>query len=219
MQGKIDTMNYDVYMWRDGAQKLPYAMVMGNKYTLKIASLGTYNVQVQSVDGSYKSKVRKIKVMDKNAEIVAGKETNGVADVEIPGKALSMRIKVRSPGRNLVWYGKGAWPKLLFEWDRPETCARDMKYQFVVENSSGKKVFTSNLQDEDFYWTPPLEFSGSYRWRVDGLSCTSPSGAKITQITSTPPRRLTLLRDDIKGLMEKAVADGNFRGTIFIDSL
>lgn len=219
MQGKVDMTNYDVYLWKDGDQKLPYAQVIGNKYTIKVTSFGSYNVQVQSIDGAYKSKVRKIKVLEKNSEIVAGKETNGVADIEVPGKVLSQRIKVRSPGRNLVWYGKGAWPTILFEWDRPETCAQDVKYQFVVENNSGKKVFSKNIEDEEFYWMPPEDFAGAYRWRIDGISCISPKGEKVKEMTGTPPRRLTFLRTDLKGLMEKAVADGNFRGTIFIDSL
>ena len=219
LQGKVDDTNYDVLLWKDGNQKESYAQTVGNKFTVKLNSIGNYNVQVQSVDGAYKSKVKKIKVIDKDAKILAGKETNSVADMEIPGTVLSQRIKVRSPGRNLVWYAKGAWPVILFEWDRPETCTRDVKYRFIVENSSGKNAFSQNLEDEEFYWTPPQDFVGSYRWRIDGISCTSRDGRKVKELTSTPPRRLTFLRSDFKGLVDKALADGNFRGTIFLDSL
>lgn len=217
--GKADTTNYNIYFWKDGEQKLPYAQVIGNKLTVKITKVGNYNVQVQSIDGAYKSKVKKVKIFDKDSELVGGKATSSVAELEIPGTIRSQRIKVRSPGRNLVWYSKSNWPVILFEWDRPETCVNDVKYRFVVENVSGKVVFSQNLNDEDFYWSPPTEFSGVYRWRVDGVSCTSPSGEKVTDLTSTPPRRISLVRSDLNQLLDKSIAEGEFRGTLVIDSL
>ncbi len=217
--GKGDITNYNIYFWKDGEQKIPYAQVIGNKLTVKVTSTGAYNAQVQTIDGSYKSKVKKVKVFDKNSELAGGKETNAVAELDIPGRVLSQRIKVRSPGRNLVWYSKSAWPVILFEWERPETCARDVKYRFIVENASGKLVFSKNLNDEDFFWAPPPEFAGVYRWRVDGISCASPSGDVISELTSTPPRRLSLVRQDLNKLLDSSVSQGSFRGTLVIDSL
>lgn len=217
--GKIDTTNYNIYFWKDGEQKLPYAQVIGNKLTVKVSKVGTYNAQVQSIDGSYKSKVKKIKIFDKDTELIGGKATSSVAELEIPGTVLSQRIKVRSPGRNLVWYSKSNWPLILFEWDRPDTCTKDVRYRFVVENVSGKIVFSQNLNDEDFYWAPPVDFSGVYRWRVEGVSCISPSGEKVTELTSTPPRRVSLVRSDLNQLLDNSVAEGDFRGTLVIDSL
>ena len=219
MIGKADATNYNIYFWKDGDQKVPYAQVIGNKLTVKVSAVGSYNAQVQSIDGAYKSKVRKIKIFDKNSELAAGTEKNGVAELDIPGRVLSQRIKVRSPGRNLVWYSKGAWPVILFEWERPDVCAKDVKYRFIVENVSGKQVFTKNLEDEEIFWSPPPEISGVFRWRIDGVGCVSRNGDKVTELTSTPPRRLSLVRADLNKFLESSVAAGDFRGTLVLDSL
>ena len=217
LNSDTDRSGYEVYFWKDDSPQSVYARVNGTRMTVKASSFGSYNLQVVSADGSYKSKVRKVKIGDqlKSDDVADAEKTPEDLSVE---KTLSQRIKAISPGRNLVWHSKGDWPVIGFEWSRPETCAEQVLYKLLIKSDDGKVVFKRDINREQFLWTPPRNLSGGMTWQVEGLSCMSPDKKKILALSTTPQRRLMLVRGDPAMAISKAIAEPKFRGMIFLDS-
>lgn len=217
LNSDTDKSSYDVYFWRHVEAPRVYARVSGTTYTVKAGAFGLYNAQVVSADGSYKSKVRKIRV-EKQGKL--NEDDDGLpGDDDQVNKVLSQRIKALNPGRNLVWQAQGDWPLIGFEWSRPEICADKMLYRVIIKNADGKVVLKKDALREDFLWAPSNDLSGVFTWQVDGISCMSAKNQLVKTLSSTPIRKLTLVRDDVAKTISTAISEPRFRGTIFLDSL
>jgi len=213
-----DVEKYDLFFWKQGEPKTPYARSHGNKYSVSVSGTGTYYMQVQTPDGAYKSKLRAVEVKLKKEAMKDKAHYSDLGRQEAIKAALNRRIKSLSPDRNLFWYGKGDWPIFGFEWSRPEICSENVVYEFIVNDKNKKQVYKKTLNTQELQWRPPQGFFGQLFWEARVIGCMG-FGKKIVELdVNTIPRKIELARDDDDSSSLRKISAARFNGTLFFDS-
>jgi len=214
-----DLSSYDLYFWRQGQERTPYTRTTGTKAKISVSAPGNYYLQVESTDGSYKSRLRLVKIElakkilnDKPRDI--GKEKQDAVNV-----ALGRRIKPLSPDRNLVWMSKTDWPIFGFEWTRPELCSENVLYEFVVRGPQNKELHKHPTPEQTYQWGPPVGISGLITWEVRVIGCMDAQKNVVKLDINTMPRKIELLRPESTAGSLKKIAQPRFNGTLFFDTL
>ena len=214
-----DLSSYDVYFWRQGTDRAPYTRTTGTKAKVSASAPGNYYLQVESTDGSYKSRLRLVKIdlakkilNDKPRGI--GKEKQDAVNV-----ALGRRIKPLAPDRNLVWMSKSDWPIFGFEWTRPELCSENVLYEFVVRGPKNKELHKHTTPEQTYQWGPPVGLSGLITWEVRVIGCMDAEKKVVKLDINTMPRKIELVRPEGATGNLKKIAQPRFNGTLFFDTL
>jgi hypothetical protein len=214
-----DLSSYDVYFWKQGQERTPYSRVTGTKAKITVNSPGNYYLQIESTDGSYKSRLRLVKI--ELSKKILNDKPHGIskAKQDAVNMALGRRIKPLAPDRNLVWTSKADWPLFGFEWTRPELCSENVLYDFVVLGPNNKELHKHATSDQTYQWRPPRETSGLITWEVRVIGCVD-SGKNVVKLDiNTMPRKIELVRPAGAAGSMKKVAQPRFNGTLFFDTL
>jgi hypothetical protein len=214
----VDLMKYDVFFWRQGEPKERVGIASGNKYRVQIDRPGKYYMQVESVDGVYRSKLRVVEVKFKEAALKDKAEIVDKGRDAAITATLSRRISPLAPDRNLIWSGDGRWPIFEFEWTRPDICSMDVVYEFNVNDPQKKQIYKRTLNKETYQWQPPDNLFGQFYWDVRVIGCKD-SESKIVQLeVNTIPRGLEFLKTEHATDLLGKITQPRFNGTIFFES-
>jgi len=214
-----DLSSYDVYFWRQGQERTPYTRTIGTKAKVSVNAPGNYYLQVESTDGSYKSRLRLVKVeltkkiLNDRPRAISREKQDAV------NVAIGRRIKPLAPDRNLFWMSKEKWPIFGFEWSRPELCSQNVLYEFVATGPDKKELHKHATPDQTYQWQPPEEFSGLLTWEVRVIGCMDSEKNVVKLDINTMPRKIELVKLEGKSGALKKIAQPRFNGTLFFDAL
>lgn len=215
----LDLMQYDLYFWKQGESKEMHGSSAGNKYSLVVQKPGKYYMQVQSSDGSYRSKLRAIQIdIAKNVLKDKAKFADKGRDEAITA-TLSRRIRALAPDRNLIWYGDGRWPIFEFEWTRPPICSVNVVYELIVNDQARKQVYKRTVNVERHQWRPPRDLFGPLFWEARVIGCMDAAKKVVELEVNTIPRKLELVRYETGSNQFKKIGQPRFNGTMFFNAL
>ncbi len=213
-----DISSYTVYFWKKGDPMLPFAKTKGDQYLVRVQSAGTYFAQISSVDGGYRSEIKSIKIeleKDSKKNKDDGSESGGPGDPL--GEVAKSRIKALMPDKNLVWYGRGNWPLMHFEWTKAAKCSQNARFKFDVLDKKSKSVYSVETNKTYLNWQPDSSLKGDFLWHVQVKICVGDNKKLIALSTSTTPRKLSLVHPNNQGSIIGQIAAPKFRGTIVLD--